>query len=237
MTGVQTCALPIFGNFETDKNIATQQDEKTFKQKGNAKVNPQEGDPDYLLDDSRVLLSSKMEVDKEFATGPNDVATKFDAPVTDMSGATIAVKSDHIRIVARKNQLQKNSSNEPDDITNQNPLSNGSIRIIKEGEKNSDLASIVIEPDGSIHISGSKIFFGRKTDDGGAGTGPGPGESQPYVRYKQLEDLLNKLFDSLNAFANSLKSNFLANTTPGFGAPNPALIASANAEEIGRAHV
>lgn len=217
----------ILGKFETDKNVATQQDEKANKEKGNTRVNPQEGDPDYLLDDSRVLLSSKLEVDKEFGTGPEGVATKFDAPVTESSGAAIAVKSDHIRIVARKSKLKRNSNSEPDDISNQNPPANGSIRIIKEGEKDNDLASIVIEPDGSIHISGSKIFFGRKTDDGGVGTGPGPGESQPYVRYQQLEDLLNKTFDDLKTFVQKLQANFSTNTTPGFGGPNPALIKSA----------
>lgn len=220
----------IVGTFETDKNVATQQVENDSKKRGNNRSNPQEGDPDYLLDASRILLASKADIDLILDTGKVGTANSFENPIADLSGPSIAMKSDHIRIVARKSQLARNKSKEPADIDKENPAANGSIRIIKEGEPNKDLASITIEADGTIQISGSKIFLGRKTDDGGAGTGPGPGESQPYVRYQQLEDLLNKTFDDLKVFVQDLQKNFLANTTPGFGAPNPALLKSANAE-------
>ena len=215
------------GTFETDKNIATLQEQDVSKSKGNTRTNPQEGDPDFFMDASRVYLSSKSEIDKILGTGPNGVAKAFENEVTEKTGAAVAMKSDHIRIVARKSQVKSRSSLEPDDIANENPPTNGTIRIVKEGEPNEDLASITIESDGTIHISGSKIFIGRKTDDGGVGTGPGPGESQPYVRYKQLEDLLTKTYDDLKTFVQKLQVNFNANTTPGFGGPNPALIKSA----------
>lgn len=211
------------GVFETDKNVATIQDEVTAKSKGNNRTNPQEGDPDFLMDASRVFLSNISDIDKALNTGSKGVAKPFQGEIIDMRGATVAVKSDHVRIVARKSGAQGS----PDDISNENPPTNGTIRIVKEGNPNSDLASITIESDGSIHISGSKIFIGRKKEDGGEGTGPGPGESQPYVKYKQLEDLLTKTFDDLSNFVQKLQANFSANTTPGFGAPNPALIKSA----------
>jgi hypothetical protein len=217
----------IAGVFETDKNVGVLQDEATSKSKGNFKTNSPEGDPDFLMDASRIYVSSKSEIDKTLGTGPTGTAKAFQNPITDKIGASVAVKSDHIRIVARKSQLPNRSSLEPDDIGNENPSVNGTIRIVKEGEPNSDLASIVIEADGTIQISGSKIFIGRKTDDGGVGTGPGPGESQPYVRYKQLEDLLTKTYNDLKTFVQKLQVNFNANTTPGFGGPNPALIKSA----------
>ena len=218
------------GKFETDKNAATQQIEAKSKEKGNTKTNPQEGDPDFLMDASRVFLGSSVAIDVAFGTGPTGVAKSFENPIVDKKGAAVAIKSDHIRIVARKSQLQKNSDKEPADIASEDPLANGSIRIIKEGEPNADLASIVMEQDGVIQISGSKIFLGRKTDDGGAGTGPGPGESQPYVKYHQLEELLTKTFDDLTKFVQDLQANFVSNSTPGFGGPNPALIKSAAKE-------
>ena len=218
------------GKFETDKNAATQQIEAKSKEKGNTKTNPQEGDPDFLMDASRVFLGSNVAIDVAFGTGPTGVAKSFENPIVDKRGAAVAIKSDHIRIVARKSQLQKNSDKEPADIASEDPLANGSIRIIKEGEPNADLASIVMEQDGVIQISGSKIFLGRKTDDGGVGTGPGPGESQPYVRYHQLEELLTKTFDDLTKFVQDLQANFASNSTPGFGGPNPALIKSAAKE-------
>lgn len=215
------------GTFENDKNVATQQAESVSKEKGNFKSNPKEGDPDFLMDASRVYVSTKSQIDMVLGTGQAGIAKKFENPIEDKTGASVAVKSDHIRIVARKSQLASRSSIEPPDIGNENPPTNGTIRIVKEGEPNSDLASIVIEADGSIQISGAKIFIGRKTDDGGEGGGPGPGASQPYVKYQQLEDLLNKTYDDLKTFVQKLQANFSSNTTPGFGGPNPALIKSA----------
>lgn len=213
----------IDGVFETDKNVATLQEEAISKSKGNFKTNPQEGDPDFLIDASRVYVSSKSEIDKMLNTGLNGTAKAFENPIEDKVGATVSLKSDHVRIVARKS----GATGSPDDIGNENPPTNGTIRIVKEGDPSSDLATITIEADGTIQISGSKIFLGRKTDDGGAGTGPGPGESQPYVLYQQLEDLLTKTYDDLKSFVQKLQANFSSNTTPGFGGPNPALIKSA----------
>lgn len=75
-------------------------------------------------------------------------------------------------------------------------------------------------PDGTIQVSGSKIFIGRTPVDGGNGTGPGPSESQPYVRYKDLEDLWNFFMDELDKFCDTM----LTHTTPGYGNPSPQII-------------
>ncbi len=74
-------------------------------------------------------------------------------------------------------------------------------------------------PDGTIQISGSTIFLGRSPDDEGVGTGPGDSESQPYVRYKQLEDLLTTTMNNIQAFCDTL----LGHVTPGYGAPSPQI--------------
>jgi len=85
---------------------------------------------------------------------------------------------------------------------------------------------ISLEDDGEVQVSGSKIFLGRKTDDGGAGGGPGPGESQPYIRYSDLDALLQAILDDIKNFAQSLQQNFMTSATPGFGGPDPCLIKS-----------
>ena len=221
--------------FETDKNVAAIQDGNKLKKKGNALTNPQEGDPDFLLDASRVLVSSEIEIDKAFGTGSEGVAKSFEKEqIKSQKGAAIAVKSDHIRIIARKTNIQKTAGAEPEDVKNSGI--NGTIRIIKEGNSQEDLASITIEADGTIQISGSKIFLGRTKDDGGEGDGSqgdAPGNSQPYVKYQQLEDLLNATFQDIIDFATALQNNFKptaaggVNATPGFGGPNPALVKSA----------
>ncbi len=212
--------------FETDKNIATQQSASETKDLGNTKTNPQEGDPDFLLDASRIYLSTESKVDEMFSSGISGTAKRFDKNVEDKAGPSIAIKSDHIRIIARKNSIKKSDKKEPDDISSKQ--SNGTIRIIKEGNPNEDLGSITIEDDGTIHISGNKIFLGRTPDDGGEKSGDkdSPGGSQPFVKYKQLETLLMDTFDDLTTFVQKLQVNFSMNTTPGFGAPNPALIKS-----------
>ena len=114
------------------------------------------------------------------------------------------MKSDEVRIIATKN--------EDEDI-------NGTIRIVKQGTKDDDLATICLLSDGTVQISGSKIYLGRSTDDGGAGGGPGAGESQPYVKYQDLEDVWNAFMDEMSTFCDTV----LTHTTPGYGAPSPQL--------------
>ena len=133
----------------------------------------------------------------------------FEAEINDVDDVPfVVVKSDEVRIIARKD--------EDNDI-------NGSLRIIKQGAKDDDLAAIVLLPDGTIQISGSKIYLGRPTADGGAGNGPGEGESQPYVKYQELEDLWNSFMDELSSFCDTV----LTHTTPGYGAPSPQLNSAA----------
>ena len=75
-------------------------------------------------------------------------------------------------------------------------------------------------PDGTIQISGSKIYLGRSTEDGGTGGGPGPGESQPYVKYQDVENIWNALVTALEGFCNTMNTH----VTPGYGSPSPQII-------------
>lgn len=126
------------------------------------------------------------------------------------------MKSNHVRIVSRKD---------------------GSVRIIKEGDEdgNGPRASICMEADGSIHITGEKIFIGKKKGSGATGTstvGPGagrggypgnPGGANPYVRYKQLEQYLYSLTGAITSFCSTVGTH----TTPGWGYPSPQIITAA----------
>ena len=222
--------------FEVDKDPAASQetDDKSDLVKegvgapadpGNQKTNPSEGDPDFLADAARIYISEKSEIDKKL--GLDVIKAKgFEAQPTPQPPApVVAVKADHIRIVARKVPIKATDSILPDKAKDSG-ATNGSIRIVKEGDPTTDLACIYIEPDGTIQISGNKIYMGRAKDtDGGAGNGPGAGESQPYVKYKELEDLWKKLCDALNALCTEMN----AAPTPGSGAPSPKIdVALAN---------
>jgi len=110
--------------FETDKNAATQTSNAI-----NAHINPQEGDPDFLLDASRIFLTENADIDQILGTEQTQLPASFDTEKTAKIGAAIALKSRHLRIVAGKSQLQARKGSEPDDIENESSF-DGSIRII-----------------------------------------------------------------------------------------------------------
>lgn len=169
---------------------------------------PREGDPDLLRDCSRIYISMKTDGDENFGivSGSFNIPNGFENPIEAINESPfVALKSDEIRIIARKDADHE---------------INGSIRIVKEGKNDEDLGAIVMLPDGTIQVSGTKIFIGRTPVDGGNGTGPGPSESQPYVRYKDLEDLWNFFMDELDKFCDTM----LTHTTPGYGNPSPQII-------------
>ena len=184
---------------ETDKNPDSNE----------LKPSVPEGDPDFVRDCSRVYVSMKTKGDFNFGVSnisvPDSMPTPFEAEINDVDDVPfVVVKSDEVRIIARKD--------DENDI-------NGSLRLIKQGVKDDDLAAITLLPDGTIQVSGSKIYLGRHPDDGGAGNGPGEGESQPYVKYQELEDLWNSFMDEISSFCDTV----LTHTTPGYGAPSPQL--------------
>jgi len=207
-------------------------------------LNPQEaadeGDPDFKDDSSRVYVSMHTAGDKNFGidTKGGNLASPFEGEFSDIEEEPFVIMcSDNVRIVARKNADH--------DI-------NGSIRIVKQGALNDDHACIVLQPDGTIQISGNKIYMGRVKDnedrpggegalpralDGGLGSGPdgsqtGTGRlaatsrlANPMVRYYQLEHMIHLLCDGILSFSAIVKTH----STPGFGAPSPQLNAAADA--------
>ena len=117
--------------------------------------------------------------------------------------AAVVVKSDEIRIIARKQGTDGQSEAEPDTISDVN----GSIRIIKEGALDDDAAAIYLLPDGTIQISGKTIHLGRPADGDGAGDGGGPGDSEEFMRMSDFEIWADGLIDAINtAFENVEKS-------------------------------
>jgi hypothetical protein len=209
--------------FETDKNPGETQDrdEESANEgfspsdMGNPKTNPSEGDPDFLVDAARIYACEKSDIDKKL--GLDTIVAKGFAtdykPVE--AGPCVAVKSDHIRIVARNLPTKAYENKLPPKLENVK----GTIRIVKEGDPDKDLACIYIEADGTIQISGSKIFLGRQKADGGNGKGPGDGEAQPYVRYSDLEKLWQDTMTALDSFCQTLSTH----VTPGYGAPSPQI--------------
>jgi hypothetical protein len=184
---------------ETDKNPASYtQDSARSSIPWNRLDRPQEGDPDFLTDASRIYVSMNTAADLGFNVGSEVVTLLFEGELEDSVGPFIVLKSDQVRLIARKE-------------TDRQEI-NGSIRLIKEGVVGEDYASIFLLPDGVIQITGSKIYLGQPDQ----GSGPGEKGSEPYVKYSELEALLESLFDNISDFCQTM----LTHTTPGYGAPS-----------------
>jgi hypothetical protein len=173
--------------------------------------NPAEGDPDFFNDAARIYVSMNSQVDYDFSLGsslPTSFFRNETKETTFLPSSAIALKSDEIRLIARKDEANE---------------INGSIKIVKEGDSSSDAASILLLPDGTIQMSALRFVIGRGESDGGAADGPEEDGNieklQPYVKYKQLEDLLKAIIADVKSFCDTLSTH----TTPGYGAPSPQI--------------
>ena len=169
--------------------------------------NPAEGDPDFHTDLSRIYISMSSPIDQKLTLGEQSPKLAGTIPLEDKQGPAIALKSNEIRFVAREE---------------------GSIRIVKEGnpeaaEGSGNRACVVIQPDGSIHLIGEKIFIGKSSAEGGHKEVTPQYESDdkmnPYVLFSVLQQYLTEVHDHIDAFCNTV----LTHQTPGYGAPSPQI--------------
>ena len=206
--------------FETDKDAT--KDPDSGKQK-NRKLDPAEGDPDFINDSARLYLSMKGDIDNKLGVKSSTIPSPFEGSISDIDkDSSASLKADRVRIVARKTKTSFLSSNEPSDVG----TINGDIRIIKQGEKADDSAAFYMMSNGNIQLSGKKIFIGRSEDKSQSdygGSGPGPGGTQPYVRFSDLKKLFEETFSAVDIFCTAL----LSHKTPGGGNPSPQIVAAA----------
>jgi len=187
--------------FETDKNISVVDDKKF----SNTRSHAAEGDPDFVNDATRLYLTMKSDPDKEFNIVEKNIPSAFSAKPSEIKDTAAAViKSDEVRIIARRTGLESQKTAEPGGENKITKEINGSIRIIKEGKLDTDAASIYLLPDGTVQISGKEIYFGRTAADGGLAKSTGASESEPYLRMSDFEKWADALIDAVNtAFTNA----------------------------------
>lgn len=222
--------------------------------------NPVEGDPDYEYDAARFNMSMKCSYDESFFINkntdgedvlptvtkwPDDAAPGSETegrgdgaviePVLDQSYSIL--KSDQIRIIARRQEEGVNGLKDGVEEIN------GSIKIIKEGVRNSEegdgQAVIIMQPDGTIMIDGPTIIIGSGHADlekeNGLGTQVvlGRGATEPIVLGNVLKDLLDTHFNDIKTHLDNLKthlsSNFDAHFHPtGVGPSGPPTVPAAS---------
>lgn len=202
------------GKLEVDKNPSAYASDKSGAGRGGLLQNrfdrAVEGDPDFLSDASRIYVSMKTSGDQNFGIPVSSLYPAHVGTLEDKTGPFIVMKSDEIRIIARK-----------DDERGPDGPINGSIRIIKEGTVGDDQASIYLLPEGVVQVSGSRVYIGQPN----AGGGEGAGASEPWIKYSSLHGHLSSLYEAINRFCDSLTKH----STPGHGAPSPEICSAAAA--------
>ena len=223
-------------------------------------LSPIEGDPDYEYDAARLNITMKGSYDEQFFInksvdddellptmtkwpddGPPGSETEGRGdgaavePVVDQSYSLI--KSDQVRIVARRQEESVNGLKDGVEEIN------GSIKIIKEGVRNSEegdgQAVIIMQPDGTIMIDGPTVIIGSGHADlekeNGLGTQVvlGRGATEPIVLGNMLKDLLDAHFNDIKTHLDNLKthlsSNFDAHFHPtGVGPSGPPTVPAAS---------
>ena len=193
-----------FGYTETDKNLEINNLDSTNK-------NLAEGDPDFGFDASRIYISSNSEIDLDFTLIQNyppipAVQTEGDIGVVPetSTGSGIALKSDNIRLIARQHVASDFfETTSAEDV-------HGSIRIVKEGVRDSDGHSstnddgaslIALESDGTVMIDGAMIVIGTgREESNGSGDQVyiGAGATEPLVLGNQMKQLLSDFFTELS---------------------------------------
>ena len=183
--------------------------------------NRSEGDPDFGFDASRIYISSKTKIDENFSLSEHysqipAVLGAGEAVPENVEAAAIAIKSDEIRIIARKHVAEDHFKDEGsgDDLRSAEAVDvNGSIKIIKEGTRDgtnghsttdgNGAAVIMIQPDGTIMIDGPTVVIGSgREESNGAGDQVfiGTGATEPIVLGTQLHTLLDTFFTDLKTF-------------------------------------
>jgi hypothetical protein len=147
----------------------------------NNKYNVQktEGDPDFVTDSSRVYVSMNTSGDDNFGL-TSQYPSVNGTPTSPVDESPyVIIKSDEVRIVARKDS--------ENDV-------NGSVKIVKEGDADSDRAVIMIQPDGTIMIDGPKIVIGSGINNQ---IEIGDGAQEPSVLGDQLVNILSQIIENV----------------------------------------
>ena len=189
-------------------------------------ISPSEGDPDLEYDAARFNISMKASYDESFyilkdaddnellptiPKWPNDAGQGDGSPIEPQTDQSYSIlKSDQIRLVARRQEENVNG------LKDGVPEINGSIKIIKEGVRNSEAgdgqAVIIMQPDGTIMIDGPTVIIGSGHADlekeNGKGTQVilGRGATEPIVLGDTMKELLDAHFNDVKSHLDNLKS-------------------------------
>ncbi len=175
-----------------------------------------EGDPDFLTDISRILVSEYINGDE--LLNYNSIYTinqqgNQEALSNNKKRGFIIAKSDDIRLIARNPVISKTHSNNNQFEQGNFLNGSGSIRLIKEGDDLSSQGYIAIDETGNVSIDGPAIVLGNKEREKSNGNGDniylGNDAVEPgvlgWMLKNKLENFMDETIRALNIIGLCLK--------------------------------
>jgi len=143
--------------------------------KSNLELNPNEGDPDWINDKSRVLVSQRTKLDTNLKI--NEINKNFEVADSENGDASILMKSDKIRIIGRKDAQILVKDDNGQDVTTIVAKSTGdltikvkntTIKIDNTGNITMDAeGDVTVNPKGIVKLGSdsASLECARKTDE------------------------------------------------------------------------
>jgi hypothetical protein len=108
-----------------------------------------EGDPDYITDKSRILISQRAKIDQKLKI--SEINQNFQITDSNEGDGSVMTKSDKIRIIARKDAQILVKDDEGNDITTIVAKNDGAITI-----KSKENVTLQIDPNGKVTLESKK---------------------------------------------------------------------------------
>jgi len=222
---------PTAGNFNPTsprviQNVRNKKEVYKTPYKSQKMDNPNEGDPDFMRDLSRIYISMKTKGDKNFnvtfggnngifsSSGDHLMQEIEDLPEDGENGQPfIVLKSEQLRMIATK----KDDDNGPSE--------NGQIRLIKEGTvEDKDLSLFVMTKEGRVVMVGKDIQM-QTHEDGKvllrcktAATD----DADPIVLYSRFKECMEEVYNKIEKLRDTIADQIGNLGSQGIPAPNAA---------------
>jgi hypothetical protein len=162
----------------------------------------EEGDPDYLNDAARVLVSMQSDADRNFGVDSREYPPSTLSPAQPEEGSPggvsrgiravstnksyVVAKADHLRLIARAD--------------GDNGIE-GTLMLLREGASGDDLGYVFMAKDG-IQVEHKKIYLGKAT-----------GEDEPYIKWTEFKNTVDHLQTEIDKLKLALQTQLDSSST------------------------
>jgi hypothetical protein len=126
--------------------------------KSNSELNPNEGDPDWINDKSRILISQRTKIDTNLKI--QDINQVFEIQDQETGDAAILLKSDKIRVIGRKDAQILVKDDNGQDVTTIVAKSTGdlTIKVKNTTIKIDNTGNIIMDAEGDVTVNPNGVI-------------------------------------------------------------------------------